>query len=95
MELSILEIYGCYPSICLQECPHKNLKIQNGRHFGRDTNFLKIGIATLQRYPVSQKFRRNHSISHGFRDIRSNVLTIYALRTGWCAVDTEIKHLDN
>ena len=25
-------------------------------------NFLKIGMATLQRYPVGQKFRRNCSI---------------------------------
>ena len=32
-------------------------KIQNGRHFGRDKIFLKIGIATLQRYPVIQNFR--------------------------------------
>ena len=34
----------------------KNSKIQNGHHF------LKIGIATLQKYPVGQKFRRNYSI---------------------------------
>ena len=26
-------------------------------------------MATLQRYPVGQKFRRNCSIEHGFRDI--------------------------
>ena len=32
-------------------------------------NFLKIGMATLQRYPVGQKFRRNRSILQGFRDI--------------------------
>ena len=37
-------------------------KIQNGRHIWRDKNFLKIGMATLQRYPVGQKFRRNRSI---------------------------------
>ena len=29
--------------------------------------FLKIGMATLQRYHVGEKFPRNHSISHGFR----------------------------
>ena len=45
----------------------KNSKIQNGRHFWRDKNFLKIGMATLQRYPVGQKFRRNRSILYGFR----------------------------
>ena len=32
-------------------------KIQNGRQFWRDKIFLKIGMATLQRYPVAQKFR--------------------------------------
>ena len=37
-------------------------KIQNGRHFWRNKIFLKIGMATLQRYPVGQKFRRNRSI---------------------------------
>ena len=31
--------------------------------------FFKIGITTLQRYPVGQKFRRIRSIKHGFRDI--------------------------
>ena len=40
----------------------KNLKIQNGRHFCRDKFFLKIGMATLQRYPVGQKFHRNRFI---------------------------------
>ena len=37
-------------------------KIQNGRHFWQDKIFLKIGMATLQIYPVGQKFRRNRSI---------------------------------
>ena len=37
-------------------------KIQNGRNFGRDKIFLKIGMATLQSYPVGQKFCRNRSI---------------------------------
>ena len=32
-------------------------KIQNGRHFWRDKNFWQIGIGTLQRCPVGQKFR--------------------------------------
>ena len=44
-------------------------KIQNGRHFWRDKIFLKIGMATLEIYPVGQKFRRNRSILQGFRDI--------------------------
>ena len=40
----------------------KNSKIQNGRHFLREIFCLKIGMATLQRYPAGQKFRRNRSI---------------------------------
>ena len=40
----------------------KNSKIQNGRHFWQDKIFFKIGITTLQRYHVGQKFRRNLSI---------------------------------
>ena len=43
----------------------KNSKIQNGRHFWRGENFLKIAKSTLLRYPVGRKFRRNRSISHG------------------------------
>ena len=30
--------------------------------FGKTNFFLKIGMATLQRYPVGQNFRRNRSI---------------------------------
>ena len=47
----------------------KNSKIQNGRHFLREIFCLKIGMATLQRYPTGQTFRRNRSIQQGFRDI--------------------------
>ena len=47
----------------------KNSKIQNGPHFWRDKIFLKLGMATLQIYPVGQKFRRNRSILQGFQDI--------------------------
>ena len=43
----------------------KNSKNQNGRHFWRGENFLKIAKSTFLRYPVGRKFRRNRSISHG------------------------------
>ena len=43
----------------------KNSKIQNGRHFWGEENFLKIAKNTMVRYPVGRKFRRNRSISHG------------------------------
>ena len=43
----------------------KNSKIQNGRHFWGEENFLKTANSTFIRYPVGRKFRRNHSISHG------------------------------
>ena len=44
----------------------KNSKIQNGRHFWGGENFLKIAKITFLRYPVSEKFCPNHSISYGF-----------------------------
>ena len=34
----------------------KNSKIQNGRHFWRGENFLKITKSTMLRYPVGRKF---------------------------------------
>ena len=37
----------------------KNSKIQNGRHFWRVKYLLKLGKASLHRYPVGQKFCRN------------------------------------
>ena len=40
----------------------QKFEIQNGRHFWQDKFFLKIGMATLHRYPVGQKFCRNRSI---------------------------------
>ena len=43
----------------------KNSKIQNGRHFWGEDNFLKTAKSTFLRYPVSRKFRQNRSISHG------------------------------
>ena len=43
----------------------KNSKIQNGRHFLEEENFLKTAKSTLLRYPVGRKFRRNRSISCG------------------------------
>ena len=44
---------------------------------GETNFFLKIGMATLQRYPEDQKFRRNRSISHGFRDISIFVFPLF------------------
>ena len=37
----------------------KNSKIQNGRHFWEEENFLKIAKNTLLRYPMGRKFPRN------------------------------------
>ena len=34
----------------------KNLKIQNGRYFWEEENFLKVTNSTFVRYPVGQKF---------------------------------------
>ena len=44
----------------------KNSKIKNGRHFGgRGKFFENCQEYISERYPVSRKFQRNHSISHG------------------------------
>ena len=43
----------------------KNSKIQNGRHFREEENFLKIGKSTFLRYPMGQKFQQNHSKETG------------------------------
>ena len=44
------------------------MKIQNGRKFWGEENFLKIAKSTLLRYPVGRKFRPNRSILHGLGD---------------------------
>ena len=43
-------------------------KIQNGRHFWKQEEFLKIEQIILYIYPVGQKFCQNRSISHGLGD---------------------------
>ena len=44
----------------------KNLKIQNGRHFWEQENFLKIAKSTFLRYHMGRKFHRNNSILHSY-----------------------------
>ena len=44
----------------------KNSKIQNGRHFLREFFFLKIGMATLQRYPAGQEISSKSLYLAGF-----------------------------
>ena len=51
-------------NFCFSICG-KNLKIQNGRHFWEEENFLKIAKSTFLRYPVGRKFHRINSILHG------------------------------
>ena len=46
----------------------KNLKIQNGRHFWRVKNSLKLGTASLHRTPCGSKIWLNCSMSHCFQD---------------------------
>ena len=46
----------------------KNLKIQNGRHFWEEENFLKIAKSTFLRYPMGRKFQRNNSILQIFEN---------------------------
>ena len=60
--------FSRYKHFCFLQFFAKISKIQNRRHIWRDKNFLKIGIDSLERYPVGQKFRRNCSISLRFPD---------------------------
>ena len=46
----------------------QNAKIQNGRHFWKEKNFLRIEQSILYIYPAGQKFCRNRSISHSLGD---------------------------
>ena len=57
----------------------ENSKIQNGRHFWREENFLKIAKSTLLRYPVGSKFLRNCSILHGLGDRHIYVFSYVAI----------------
>ena len=45
-------------------------EIQDGRQKWRENDFWQKVASRLYRYPVSQKFRQNHSISLCFRDKR-------------------------
>ena len=47
----------------------KILKFKMAAIFEETKFFLKIGMATLQRYPVGEKFPQNCSIANGFQDI--------------------------
>ena len=61
--------FSRYKHFCVLQFLRKIRKFKMAAIFGKIKFFLKIGMATLQRYPVGQKFRRNHSIQQGFRDI--------------------------
>ena len=69
--------FSIYKHFYVLQFLRKNSKIQNGRHFWQDKIFWEISMATMQRYPVGQKFRRNRSIEHGFRDISTFVFSLF------------------
>ena len=60
-------------------------KFENSKwpHFWQDKKFWKIQMATPERCPVGQTFRRNCSISHGFRDIIIFVLCKICENSKW------------
>ena len=45
--------------------------------FGDTKFFLKNVLVNLQRYPAGQKFHRNRSIAHGFRDTGIFVFSLF------------------
>ena len=70
----------------------ENSKIQNGRHFWGEEIFLKNAKSSLLRYTVDRKCRRNHSISHGYRD-RSKLVFLYFLITCGSKISTKSLYL--
>ena len=50
----------------------KNLKIQNGRHFGGGENFWKIAKTTMLRYPVGENFDEI-ALSRTVKEIEANL----------------------
>ena len=61
----------------------KNSKIQNGRHFWQVKYSLKLGKASLHRYPVGQKFCRNPTSKflfyeeNGFKKYSYHLVLLY------------------
>ena len=56
----------------------KNSKIQNGRHFWEEENFLKIAKSTFLRYHMARKFQRNNSMLHSSGDRSKFVFPFWA-----------------
>ena len=54
--------FSRYKHFCVLQFLRKIRKFKMADIFGETKFFFKIGIITLQRYPVGQKFRRNRSI---------------------------------
>ena len=61
----------------------KNSKIQNGRHFERDKNILKIWMATLRRYPTVQNFVKIALSSMVFKILAFLCFAIFAKNSKW------------
>ena len=59
---SILQGFSRYKHFYVLQFLRKIRKFKMAAIFGETKFFFKIGITTLQRYPVGQKFRRNRSI---------------------------------
>ena len=58
--------FSRYRHFCVLQFLRKMLKFKMVAILGEIKKCLKTGMATLQRYPVGQKFRRNLSIQHIF-----------------------------
>ena len=54
--------FSTYKHFYVLQFLRKIRKFKMAAIFGETNFFLKIGMATLQRYPAGQKFRRNRSI---------------------------------
>ena len=66
-----------YKHFCVLQFMQKMRKFEMAASFDETKLKKKIGLTTLQRYPMDKKFRRNCSISHGFRDISIFVFSLF------------------
>ena len=67
-KLLYLARFSRYKIFCVLQFLQKNRKFKMATIFDEILFFGKNVLVHLQRYPVGQKFRRNRSIAHSFRD---------------------------
>ena len=91
-------LHGLWDISIFVFCDFFAKKFENSKWATRQKFFLKIGIATLQGYPVGQTFHRNCSIAHSFWDrsifVFCNFCEIFE-NSKWLPILARHKFLEN